>query len=135
MDTLTRAERSERMRRIRSRDTKPERRLRELVWSLGYRYRKHRADVPGRPDLAFVGRKRAIFLHGCFWHRHACPSGRRAPKSRVAFWSRKFQRNVARDSVVAKTLRRAGWKSLIVWECQLRKPDGVGRKIKRFLDA
>jgi DNA mismatch endonuclease (patch repair protein) len=135
MDTLTRAERSERMRRVKARDTKPERALRKLVWALGYRYRKHRRDVPGNPDLAFVGKKRAIFLHGCFWHRHDCPSGTRSPKSRVAFWTRKFRRNVARDAIVAKCLKRAGWKTLVIWECQLRRPLTIERKIKRFLDA
>jgi DNA mismatch endonuclease, patch repair protein len=135
MDTLTPVERSERMRRVKGRDTKPERRLRALVWRLGYRYRKHRRDIPGNPDLAFVGRRRAIFVHGCFWHRHDCPSGRRAPKSRVAFWTKKFRQNVARDSVVAKALRRAGWKSLVVWECEIRKPEVIERKIRRFLDA
>jgi DNA mismatch endonuclease (patch repair protein) len=135
MDTLTPIERSERMRRVKGRDTKPERRLRALVWRLGYHYRKHRRDIPGNPDLAFVGRKRAIFLHGCFWHRHDCPSGRRAPKSRVAFWTKKFQQNVARDTVVAKALKRAGWKSLVIWECEIRKPELIERKIRRFLDA
>lgn len=135
MDTLTRVERSERMRRVKSHDTKPEQMLRKLVWALGYRYRKHRRDVPGNPDLAFIGRKRAIFLHGCFWHRHNCPSGRRAPKSRVAFWTAKFRRNVARDAVVAKSLRHASWKALVIWECELRSPPAIERKVKRFLNA
>jgi DNA mismatch endonuclease, patch repair protein len=135
MDTLTCGERSERMRRVKSRDTKPEQALRTLVWALGYRYRKHRRDVPGNPDLAFVGRKRAIFLHGCFWHRHDCPSGRRTPKSRVMFWTEKFRRNVKRDAVVAKSLKRAGWKALVIWECELCTPPIIERKIKRFLDA
>jgi DNA mismatch endonuclease (patch repair protein) len=135
MDTLSPIERSERMRRVKGRDTKPERRLCALLWRLGYRYRKHRRGIPGNPDLAFVGRKRAIFVHGCFWHRHECPSGRRAPKSRVAFWTTKFQQNVKRGSIVAKDLRRAGWKSLVIWECQLRKPEIVERKIRKFLDA
>src|ERR1700733_13258550 len=81
MDTLTRAQRSERMRRVKSRDTAPELKLRRLVWALGHRYRKNHSSVMGRPDLAFVGRKKAIFIHGCFWHRHGCPSGRRTPKS------------------------------------------------------
>jgi DNA mismatch endonuclease (patch repair protein) len=135
MDTLTHIERSERMRRVKSRDTKPEQRLRKLVWGLGYRYRKHRRDIPGSPDLAFISRKRAVFLHGCFWHRHDCPSGRRAPKSRVAFWTEKFRRNTARDAVVGKTLRRVGWKSLVIWECELRSPPTVERRIRKFLDA
>lgn len=135
MDTLTRQERSERMRRVKGRDTKPERRIRQLVWGLGYRYRKHCRDVPGNPDLAFIGRRRAIFVHGCFWHRHKCPSGQRSPKSRIAFWKEKFRRNVARDVFVAKQLKRAGWKSLVIWECELRKPEKIQTKIKRLLDA
>jgi DNA mismatch endonuclease, patch repair protein len=135
MDTLSRLERSERMRRVKGRDTKPELKLRKLVWGLGYRYRKHRKDVPGQPDLAFVSRKRVIFLHGCFWHRHDCRSGQRLPKSRVKFWSEKFGRNAERDAIVAKSLRLAGWKSLVVWECELRRPRSVERRIRRFLDA
>ncbi|HKW49303.1 MAG TPA: very short patch repair endonuclease, partial [Gemmatimonadaceae bacterium] len=105
MDTLTPEERSERMRRVRSRDTKPELELRRLVWVLGYRYRKNRRDVIGQPDIAFIGRKRAIFLHGCFWHRHDCASGRRAPKSRQAFWSSKFEQNVERDARVKREIK------------------------------
>jgi DNA mismatch endonuclease (patch repair protein) len=135
MDTLSPIERSERMRRVKGRDTKPELKLRKMVWSLGYRFRKHRRDVPGNPDLAFVGRQRAIFLHGCFWHRHDCPSGQRLPKSRVTFWKEKFGRNVERDSIVAKALRRAGWRSLVIWECELKSEGSVERRIKRFLDA
>jgi DNA mismatch endonuclease (patch repair protein) len=135
MDTLTRKERSERMRRVKGRDTKPERQIRQLVWGLGYRYRKHRRDVTGNPDLAFIGRRRAIFVHGCFWHRHKCTSGQRSPKSRIAFWNEKFRRNVARDAFVAKQLKLDGWKSLVIWECELRKPEKIQTKIKRFLDA
>lgn len=135
MDTLSPQQRSERMRRVKGWDTKPELKLRKLVWSLGYRFRKHRRDVPGKPDLAFLGRRRAIFLHGCFWHRHDCPSGRRMPKSRVTFWKQKFGSNVERDSIVAKALRRAGWRSLVIWECQLKSAPSVERRIKRFLDA
>ena len=100
MDTLTPKERSERMRRVKSRETKPELKLRRFVWALGYRYRKNRRDVIGHPDLAFMGQKRAIFLHGCFWHRHDCPSGRRTPKSRTDFWNAKFKRNTERDALV-----------------------------------
>lgn len=135
MDTLSPVERSERMRRVKGWDTKPELKLRKMVWSLGHRFRKHRRDIPGNPDLVFMGRRQAIFLHGCFWHRHDCPSGRRIPKSRVTFWKKKFSRNVERDSVVAKSLRRAGWRSLVIWECELKKEGLIVRRIKRFLDA
>jgi len=135
MDTLTADERSERMRRVKARDTKPEIELRRLVWRLGYRYRKNRRDIVGQPDLAFIGRKRAIFLHGCFWHRHDCAAGRRAPKARNDFWTAKFERNIRRDVVVARDLKAAGWRALIVWECQLHDPVGVERRVRKFLDA
>lgn len=135
MDTLTREERSERMRRVRSRDTKPEVELRRLVWALGYCYRKNRRDVIGQPDMAFIGRKRAIFLHGCFWHRHDCAAGRRAPKSRSAFWRAKFEKNVQRDAQVMRDLKAADWRALVIWECELRDLSKVERRIRRFLDA
>jgi DNA mismatch endonuclease (patch repair protein) len=135
MDTLTPEQRSERMSRVRSHDTKPELELRRLVWGLGYRYRKSRRDLVGHPDLAFIGRKRAIFLHGCFWHRHDCPSGRRSPKSRTDFWNSKFEANVRRDALVRRQLAEVGWKALVIWECELRDPGSVERRVTSFLDA
>jgi DNA mismatch endonuclease (patch repair protein) len=135
MDTLTKIERSARMRLVKSRNTKPELELRRIVWSLGHRYRKNRRGIIGNPDLAFVGSKRAIFLHGCFWHRHNCPSGLRSPKSRTAFWQGKFARNVERDKKVKKDLRIAGWKSLVVWECELKSRAKVEHRLRKFLDA
>jgi len=135
MDTLSPAQRSERMGRVRSRDTKPELALRKLVWGLGHRYRKNVASVPGKPDMAFIGRKRAIFLHGCFWHRHDCASGRREPKSRVDFWTSKFARNVSRDVEVRRRLTAEGWDSLVVWECELRDKAFVELRVRDFRDA
>jgi DNA mismatch endonuclease (patch repair protein) len=135
MDNLTPSQRSERMRLVRSSDTKPEVLLRRLVWSLGYRYRKNRSDLIGNPDLAFISRKRAIFLHGCFWHRHQCPAGTRKPKSRIDFWATKFERNVRRDAAVMKQLKSAGWRALVIWECQLTNTSRVERRVQRFLDA
>ena len=135
MDTLTQQERSERMRRVKSRDTKPELKLRRIVWALGYRYRKNRRDVIGHPDLAFMGRKRAIFIHGCFWHRHDCPSGQRTPKSRRDFWDAKFKRNIERDALVKEQLQAAGWRALVIWECELSDRPGIERRIRKFLDA
>lgn len=135
MDTLTRSERSNRMRGIKSRDTRPELRLRRLVWALGHRYRKNQRTVIGKPDVAFIGRKRAIFLHGCFWHRHDCPSGRRTPKSNVGFWSKKFNDNVRRDAYVMRELKTAGWEALVVWECELAHRQKIERRLRRFLDA
>jgi DNA mismatch endonuclease, patch repair protein len=135
MDTLTPAKRSERMRLVKSHDTKPEIELRRLVWSLGYRYRKNKRDIAGHPDLAFVGRKRAIFLHGCFWHRHECPSGQRSPKTRIRFWSAKFRKNIERDAIVRKELKATGWRSLVIWECELQNRSRVERRVRKFLDA
>lgn len=135
MDTLTPLERSARMKRVKSKDTKPELALRRLVWSLGYRYRKNRDDLIGRPDMAFVSRQRMIFLHGCFWHRHECASGFRLPKTKKEFWTRKFEDNVRRDETVKKELRTAGWRALIVWECELKDRSKTERRIRKFLDA
>jgi len=135
MDTLNREQRSERMRRVKARDTKPEIRLRRLVWSMGYRYRKNRRDIVGQPDLSFIKRKRAIFLHGCFWHRHDCASGRRSPKSRIKFWNSKFERNVRRDAAVMIGLKSKGWQGLVIWECELRDESCVALRVRKFLDA
>lgn len=134
-DVFTAAERSAVMRAVRSRDTSPERIVRKIVTALGVRYRLHGSKVPGKPDLVFPGLKKVVFVHGCFWHRHRCPKGRSMPATRVKFWQTKFDRNVARDAAVKHLLRREGWRSLVVWECQL-KPDRVDRtteRLRRFL--
>lgn len=135
MDTLTTSERSERMRRVKSRDTAPERKLRSIVWGLGYRYRKNRRDVPGCPDLAMVAARKAIFLHGCFWHRHDCKAGRRSPKSRLEFWNAKFDRNMRRDEAVQAELAAKGWTSLVIWECELADRATIEHRVRRFRDA
>lgn len=118
-DTLSPAERSERMSRIRGRDTRPELVLRRLLHAAGFRYRLHYARLPGRPDLVLPKYKAVIFIHGCFWHRHASCRIANTPKSNVEFWTTKFQRNVARDAAVESTLRQEGWRVLVVWECSL----------------
>jgi DNA mismatch endonuclease (patch repair protein) len=135
MDTLSAAERSARMSLVRSANTKPELALRRLVHGMGFRYRLHRRRIVGRPDIANSSRRIAIFLHGCFWHRHDCPSGRRMPKSRIKFWSQKFERNVRRDREVRKLLHKDGWRVVVVWECQLRFPVRLRRRLECFLDA
>lgn len=134
-DSLTKAERSERMSRIKGKHTKPEIKVRKLVHSLGYRYRLHRKDIPGKPDLVFSNRRKVIFVSGCFWHRHGdsnC-SLSRLPKSRLDFWLPKLERNAERDSENLKLLGQSGWKSLTVWECELRDIDAVKQKVTRFL--
>jgi DNA mismatch endonuclease (patch repair protein) len=134
MDTLSAEQRSERMSRVRGKDTKPELVVRRLVHKMGYRYRKHRQDVPGCPDLAFIQRRKAIFVHGCFWHRHACSMGR-LPKSRHDFWISKLEGNRARDKRNLKRLRAKGWQALVVWECETRDLALLTPRIRNFLDA
>ena len=124
-------DRSENMRRIRSKDTAPELIVRGLVHSLGYRFRLHRADLPGRPDLVFPSRKKVIFVHGCFWHQHICIS--RKPRSNQQYWLPKLQRNVARDAQHKSDLRRLGWRCLVVWECEVKNEASLIRTVRRFL--
>lgn len=119
MDKLDAKLRSENMRRIRSKNTKPEVLLRSLLHRAGFRFRVHRKDLPGKPDIVFPSRRKAIFVHGCFWHQHPeCREGR-VPGTRRDYWKPKLERNVARDAVATKKLRDLGWDVLIIWECQL----------------
>jgi DNA mismatch endonuclease (patch repair protein) len=134
MDTLTQAQRSKQMGLIRSTNTKPEWSVRRLVHSLGYRYRLHQRDLPGRPDLVFRSKMKVIFVHGCFWHGHKCKLGR-MPKSRLGYWTQKISRNSKRDLVTLRELRRMRWKSLVIWECQLRNRDALRKQLIRFLQG
>ena len=135
MDSLTPSQRSAQMAKVRSKDTGPELFLRRLLTARGYRYRLHRNDLPGCPDVVFPSRRKAIFVHGCFWHRHGirCPLTR-LPKSRLEFWQPKLEKNRARDDKNRRRLRAAGWESLVVWECQLKKPEMVVSKLVAFLE-
>ncbi len=120
MDTLSPQERSARMAQVRSRDTKPELRVRRFLHARGLRYRLHQRVAMARPDLVFASRKTVVFVHGCIWHRHpdpACPLTR-TPKSRIDFWTAKFAENVARDARQRVALEAAGWRVLVIWECQ-----------------
>jgi DNA mismatch endonuclease (patch repair protein) len=133
MDRLTPAERSENMRRIRSRDTNPELAVRSLVHRLGFRFRLHRPDLPGKPDLVFPSMRKVIFVHGCFWHQHKhCIDGR-VPRSRSEYWEPKLTRNVERDRAARTALRRAGWRSLTIWECEAVESQGLRDRIVNFL--
>jgi DNA mismatch endonuclease, patch repair protein len=136
MDTLTVSDRSERMSRVRSKDTKPELPVRSLVHGMGFRYRLHDRRLPGSPDLVFPSRGKIIFVHGCFWHRHAeqCEFTR-WPKSKLDFWRPKLERNNQRDKIVKKELRKLGWRVLVIWECQLKKREPLVTKLRAFLEA
>jgi DNA mismatch endonuclease (patch repair protein) len=123
------------MARVRSKNSRPEMFVRKLVFSLGYRYRLHARDLPGHPDLVFRKLRKVIFVHGCFWHRHADCVLARLPKSRLDFWMSKLEGNKKRDENSNRALRREGWKVLTIWECQLKSPARLGVRIRRFLDA
>ena len=133
VDTLTREERSERMRLVRSKHTKPELLVRKLIHAMGYRYRLH-GRMPGSPDLVFRRRCKVIFVHGCFWHGHKCKLGDRLPKSRVQFWSNKIAENRRRDRRVLRHYRSEGWGCLVVWECQLNNATRLAKRVREFLD-
>ena len=125
-DTLTPAERSERMSRIRGKDTKPELWVRRFLHSRGFRFRLHRKDLPGRPDIVLPKYGAVVFVNGCFWHGHHCQKGR-IPATRSRFWQAKFEANKARDARNMRKLKRLGWRVYKVWECDLAKP---GRRTK-----
>ncbi|HUO12787.1 MAG TPA: DNA mismatch endonuclease Vsr [Caulobacteraceae bacterium] len=121
------------MRRVKGRDTAPERQVRRLLWSLGARYRLNRADLPGKPDIVLPGRRLAIFVHGCFWHGHDCARGARIPKANRDYWIAKIDRNRARDAASQLALRAAGWRVETVWECELKDPEAVAARARRWL--
>lgn len=120
-DVHTPEQRSFNMSRIRNRNTKPEMVVRSLVHRMGYRYRLHRKDLPGKPDLVFPGRRKVIFVHGCFFHMHDCPYGKVTPKTNAEFWHKKRLSNVERDKRNVAELERGGWMVLVVWECMTRR--------------
>jgi DNA mismatch endonuclease (patch repair protein) len=121
------------MRAIRSTGMKPEMLVRRLVHGLGYRYRLHGHDLPGRPDLVFAPRRKIIFVHGCFWHQHAGCKLAHAPRSNISYWRPKLARNVARDAAHLSALKKNGWKVLVVWECQTKNVARLSQRLKRFL--
>ena len=133
MDRLTPERRSWLMSRVKGQDTDAELTVRRVVFALGYRYRLHGAKLPGKPDLVFARLRKAIFVHGCFWHGHGrCRYGR-LPKSRVGFWRTKIATNRTRDRRVLRQLRTNGWKSLVVWRCELKRPEQLVKKLHDFL--
>jgi DNA mismatch endonuclease (patch repair protein) len=122
------------MRRIRKTDTKPELVVRRLVHSLGFRYRLHRRDLPGTPDLVFPRLHKVVFVHGCFWHQHDCPLGRKQPSANPDYWLPKLARNVERDTRARTRLLELGWDVLVIWECQTKESQPLSSSIAAFLD-
>jgi len=126
-------DRSAIMRAVKSRDTSPERAVRKLLSTSGYCFRLHDKKLVGLPDIVFPGRKKAIFVHGCFWHGHNCKRGARIPKSNREYWTAKITRNRSRDTKNRKALKQSGWEVLTVWECETRKSSMLQKKLSRFL--
>lgn len=135
MDNISPERRSSNMGRIRSKDTRPEIALRRLIHGLGYRFRLHRRDLPGRPDVVFPLHRKIIFLHGCFWHQHpGCREGR-VPGSRRDYWVAKLEGNQVRDEANRALLEQQGWEILVVWECELKNAAAVTRTVSKFLGS
>jgi len=134
MDVMTCEKRSALMSRIRSRHTQPELIVRRLAHALGYRFRLHRNDLPGTPDLVFSARKKAVFVHGCFWHRHSGCRYASTPKSNVDYWQSKFRVNVERDARVLRELLALGWSPLVIWECELLDLEALTIRLETHLD-
>lgn len=133
-DALTPERRSGNMAKIRSTNTSPEMLVRRLVHGMGFRYRLHVADLPGKPDLVFSRLKKIIEVRGCFWHQHGNCIDSHIPKSRLDYWKPKLERNVKRDKANEKTLRKMGWKMLVIWECEAGHQN-VSEKLERFLST
>ena len=133
-DRVSKQVRSAIMASVGTRNTGPEVALRKLLHRRGYRYRVNYQKLPGSPDLAFSSRRKAIFVHGCFWHGHGCRWGR-LPKSRVEYWEAKIIGNRTRDRRVTREIKKVGWQTLIVWQCELRTPSEALRKAVRFLGS
>jgi DNA mismatch endonuclease (patch repair protein) len=135
-DRLSPDKRSENMRRIKNKHMKPEMLVRSVVHSLGYRYRLHQADLPGKPDLVFSSRRKVIMVHGCFWHGHqkaTCVDGRRQPKSNLDYWLPKLARNKARDRENEEKLISLGWSVMVIWECEIRDKLALENRVRQFL--
>jgi DNA mismatch endonuclease (patch repair protein) len=133
MDRISTQSRSQNMRNIRSKDTNPEMRVRQMVYALGYRYRLHVKSLPGCPDLVFRSRRRVLFVHGCFWHQHNGCHDAHTPKSRLSYWGPKLKRNAERDTRNVRLLKKMGWATLIVWACEIEDERRLTSKLQEFL--
>lgn len=134
-DRLSPAQRSANMRRIKGRDTAPELLVRRLAHAMGYRYRLHRKDLPGKPDLVFGPRRKVIFVHGCFWHQHETCRAGRIPASNTGYWAPKLRRNTKRDAMARSPLEARGWKVLTIWDCETGDEPALRGRLSEFLDA
>lgn len=132
VDTRSPDQRRRIMQSVKTKDTGPELALRKALYAAGYRFRLHRKDLPARPDIVFLGRKKAIFVHGCFWHGHDCAKGR-ASKSRAEYWGPKLEANKARDARNLRDLEEKGWDTFVVWQCELGDMDNVMSRLGTFL--
>ena len=135
VDVLTPHQRSFNMSRIRNHDTRPEIIVRSIVHRMGYRYRLHKSDLPGKPDLVLVRHGKIINVHGCFFHMHTCKYGSVVPATNAEFWSTKRLSNVERDRRTLRSLRKAGWKVMTIWECETKNMSALTKKLDRFLSA
>ena len=133
-DVHTKKQRSYNMSQIKNKNTKPEMVVRSLIHRMGYRYSLHRKDLPGKPDLVLVRHGKIIFVHGCFWHMHNCRYGKVKPVTRADFWEKKRQSNKERDKRNIRKLKQQGWKVLVIWECQIKKPEAFINRIATFLE-
>ena len=132
-DTISKEQRSTNMSAVRSRNTGPEIRVRQIAHGLGYRFRLHRRELPGKPDIAFPGRQKVVFVHGCFWHQHkGCPRAS-IPESNSEFWRNKLARNIARDAKQITAIKKSGWRVLVVWECETKNERRLAARLRRFL--
>ena len=134
-DTIPKEHRSWNMSRIRSRDTKPEKAVRSLLHRMGYRFRLHDRSLPGKPDIVLPRYRTAVFVHGCFWHRHKQCQYAYTPKSRIDFWTAKFQNNVIRDKNNELALRASGWHVLVVWECEIKELSALSKRLDATLQV
>jgi len=134
VDNRTEASRSALMARIGSKNTAPELVVRQLLHAMGYRFRLHRRDLPGTPDIVLPRRRKAIFVHGCFWHAHGCRIGR-PPKSKPEFWEPKLARNRARDEEKRQALLQAGWTVLTIWQCEIKERTALAERLQAFLGS
>lgn len=133
MDRLTPQERSRVMSRVRGKNTLPELLVRRVAYSLGFRFRLHRKELPGSPDIVFPKLRTAIFVHGCFWHSHPGCARASMPQSRAAFWQSKLARNVERDMAAATALEKMGWHVAVIWECETKNREIIKRLLRRIL--